>query len=1021
MGLKALTLYGKASGRMSDAAVVAIAKVLTSTDLTRWMGDAVNAREINRVVQDFNKEIQIEIAKIHTRIQGWVEFSKKFPAQARELAEIMHLSSILNIDLAQYATAKEAIANDEVLWGNNKQGPDEIIGKYQKLQDPEIKDSTKDDIQEEIQERIDEIEKIYGQWDRVGKVDNKKAHEIYKMARDAYRETFLKGQTRLLEYVNKTTTNPEIRERLIAMIQARYQQANQKKVYFPLMRYGKFWVSVGKGADQPFFMRENAKERDDLLNKIVTDISGIDRTQDRAQHEAAKTQLINDGEISVGNELKEKQDTFMGATTELKEIFTLIDGMQDTSQEEISQIKDNIYQLYLRSLPPEQMRRRFVRRKNILGYAEDALRNFINSQQSSAKQLARFKYNTELDLAIKAAKQSLVGRAPEADVYKYEALLKELSTRAKAELNPVVVEGFDFGKFASLGNQVAFVYMLTAPKSALIQFTQVPIVGIPTLIAKGYGKRNVLRVLGGYLNIFTRYGIGENFSVINSKYIDEHKNSAQLKAAYQTAVDLGVTNVTYSADLSARKKSDTDKFDSTPAKTWRGFVDMMGFLFHHSERLSREIIFMATVELELDRLNANKPNLTDDARLSQATQTAVETTYEILFNYTLYEKPPLMKHPVGKIATQFLTYPLQMTSFLIRNFFGTVWPTIPKAERKAAATKLFGTIGMTTLFAGAVGVPGYTAIMGMAEGVREALRPDMDDEDADIWYDENDEGNPLGKRNLDLWFREWWIPTMFGPNSDIASALGLEPETAQGLARGIEMGPISALTDWNVGSSVTLDHLWFQDRVPSDDMKSAFQYFLFDTFGGPLGAMGSQIIDGVQDMNEGNFDRGWEKFAPAFFRGPLKAMRVSEEGSLTSGQRAQILDAEWYTTGKLLGQALNFQPTTEAEISKANFLAKRVVVEVQKERTKVLNQINMAYAKDMENSTPSTQANIDEALDAVYEYNYRNGFYPIDGDTISQSLTGRATTRAEADQGLIVPQRDLSPLASELVRSSRVN
>ena len=1008
-GVESIDTLRKSFKRMSDAAVVAIAKVLTSTDLTRWMGDAVNAKEINRVVQDFNKEIQIEIAKIHTRIQGWVEFTKKFPAQAKELAEIMHSSSILNIDLAQYATAKEAIANDEVLWGNNKQGPDEIIGKYQKLQDPEISDRAKDDIQEEIQERIDEIEKIYGQWDRVGKVDNKKAHEIYKMARDAYRETFLKGQTRLLEYVNKTTTNPEMRERLIAMIQARYQQANQKKVYFPLMRYGKFWISVGKGADQAFFMRGSAKERDALLENIAGQLG---RTSE---------ELIRDGEISVGNELKEKQATFMGATTELKEIFTLIDGMQDTSQEEISQIKDNIYQLYLRSLPPEQMRRRFVRRKNKLGYSEDALRNFINSQQSSAKQLARFKYNTELDLAIQAAEQSLKGMTPEEGLYKYEALLKELSTRAKAELNPVVAQGFDFGKFASLGNQVAFVYMLTAPKSALIQFTQVPIVGIPTLIAKGYGKRNVLRVLGGYLAVINRFGIGESLSVINSKYIDEHKNSAQLKAAYQTAVDLGVTNVTYSADLSARKKSDTDKFDSTPAKTWRGFVDMMGFLFHHSERLSREIIFMATVELELDRLNANKPNLTDDARLSQATQTAVETTYEILFNYTLYEKPPLMKHPVGKIATQFLTYPLQMTSFLIRNFFGTVWPTIPKAERKAAATKLFGTIGMTTLFAGAVGVPGYTAMMGMAEGVREALRPDMDDEDADIWYDENDEGNPLGKRNLDLWFREWWIPTMFGPNSDIASALGLEPETAQGLARGIEMGPISALTDWNFGSSVTLDHLWFQDRVPSDDMKSAFQYFLFDTFGGPLGAMGSQIIDGVQDMNEGNFDRGWEKFAPAFFRGPLKAMRVSEEGSLTSGQRAQILDAEWYTTGKLLGQALNFQPTTEAEISKANFLAKRVVVEVQKERTKVLNQINMAYAKDMENSTPSTQANIDEALDAVYEYNYRNGFYPIDGDTISQSLTGRARTRATGDQGLIVPQRDLSPLASDLVRSSRVN
>ena len=174
-------------------------------------------------------------------------------------------------------------------------------------------------------------------------------------------------------------------------------------------------------------------------------------------------------------------------------------------------------------------------------------------------------------------------------------------------------------------------------------------------------------------------------------------------------------------------------------------------------------------------------------------------------------------------------------------------------------------------------------------------------------------------------------------------------------------------------------------------------------------------------MNEGNFDRGWEKFAPAFFRGPIKAVRVSQEGTITQGQRAQILDAEFYTMGKILGQGLNFQSTTEAEMQKANFLAKRVVVEVQKERTKVLNQINLAYAKDMENSTSRTQANIDAALDAVYEYNYRNGFYPIDGDTVRQSITGRARTRAEADQGLVVPQKDLSPLASDLVRRSRTN
>jgi len=262
---------------------------------------------------------------------------------------------------------------------------------------------------------------------------------------------------------------------------------------------------------------------------------------------------------------------------------------------------------------------------------------------------------------------------------------------------------------------------------------------------------------------------------------------------------------------------------------------------------------------------------------------------------------------------------------------------------------------------------------------------------------------------------------MFGPGGSIATALGLTPEQAQGLARGFEMGPISALTDWNIGSSVTLDHLWFQDSVPSDDMKGAFTQFLFDTFGGPLGAMGSQIASGVDDMNEGNFNRGFEKFAPAFFRGPMKAFRISQEGTVTSGQRAKILDAEFYTMGKLLGQGLNFQSTTEAEIQKATFLAKRLTVEIQKERSKVLNQINMAFAKDMENSTGRTQANIDAALDAVYEYNYRNGFYAIGGDDINRSLQGRARTRGTADQGLVVPQKGLAPLASDLVRSSRTN
>tara|TARA_R110000796_G_scaffold17403_4_gene53610 strand:- start:1079 stop:7294 length:6216 start_codon:yes stop_codon:yes gene_type:complete len=1019
-GTKSINTLKGSFSRMSDKAVVAIGKVLTTTDITRWIGDVVPVEQINKDIQNFIKARNIEIAKLHTRIQGWAKFTKEFPQEEKWLGETMHESSILQVDLTEYATAEESIANDATQKGlNDRFATAEALATTataNNAPDAAALSAKAAALVQEIEERKADIRSLYAKWDDVGKVDNKKGHEIYQLAKDAYKETFEKYQRLLKEHIESASLNLETQRKLIAMVTRQYQEANQLKVYFPLMRYGKFWISVGKGDNAPFFMRETAEERDVLLAEIIADRND---PNGEIKDSRGETELMQDGELRIGNELKEGYKHLAGTTQELKDLFSLVDEMENS--QDTTQLKDGIYQLYLMTQQPGTLRRKFLRRKGTLGYSEDAFRNFITSQASSANQLARFEFNPKLELSIGAAEDSLEGMPRDQGQLKYAALVREIAARARSEINPVIPPGVDLGKLASLGNQLAFVYMLTAPKSALIQLTQVPVVGIPTLIANGYGKRKVLRTLGGYLNVFSHLGKAEEVSVINSKYIENHPDSARLKAGFQMAKDLGILNVTYSADISARKKSPTDRFDRLDKKGWRFFVDSMGFLFHHSERLSREVMFMSALELELGRLKQTSPSLSSEEAVKAAGEKAVKLTYETLFNYTLYEKPPLMKHPVGKIATQFLTYPLQMTSFLIRNFFGTVWPTIPKAERKAAATKLFGTIGMTTLFAGVVGFPGYTFIMGVAEGVREALRPDEDDEDADIWYDENDEGNPLGKRNLDLWFREWWIPTMFGPDSDIASALGLTPETAQGLARGIEMGPISALTDWNIGSSVTLDHLWFQDSVPSDDMKSAFTQFLFDTFGGPLGAMGSQIAGGIQDMNEGNFDRGWEKFAPAFFRGPIKAVRVSQEGTITQGQRAQILDAEFYTMGKILGQGLNFQSTTEAEMQKANFLAKRVVVEVQKERTKVLNQINLAYAKDMENSTSRTQANIDAALDAVYEYNYRNGFYPIDGDTVRQSITGRARTRAEADQGLVVPQKDLSPLASDLVRRSRTN
>jgi hypothetical protein len=294
----------------------------------------------------------------------------------------------------------------------------------------------------------------------------------------------------------------------------------------------------------------------------------------------------------------------------------------------------------------------------------------------------------------------------------------------------------------------------------------------------------------------------------------------------------------------------------------------------------------------------------------------------------------------------------------------------------------------------------------------------MEGEEVDEYYDEDDDGNPLGKRNLDLWFREWFIPTYFGPDSSLANAMGLSEEQALLLQRSVKMGPISALTDLNIGASTTLDGLWFRDDTPAQSSKTAFQEMVFNAATGPFGSMASSAADAFDDFNNGDFNRGVEKILPAFVRGAAKAARQKSDGELTR-QGAELRNAEWFTTGKLIGQSLGFQSTEIAEVQKKNMLAKRMVIEIQKDRQKVLENLDKAVQRFENDPSDANEERIENALIAVDRYNYKNGMLAINGDTISKSLQGRAKRRMEAIEGLSVSPKE-APFVYPLLEKSQV-
>jgi hypothetical protein len=1014
----AIRLVKAVYNTISVAKLKLVMRAFDTGDITRIAGDKLsNIKVINAAVDDMAGMRTRMIRELSEKVPAWINFNQKYKQGGKALADVINAATLLQVDPAKHPDAATALKNDPAL----KRIENDILN-------PSTDPKTLPNLKKQRTERTAAIKLVYdggvlnnpitGEkytmlgWDALGKFGNGEGHSIYKMARDSYKQTFDLHEKLLKEKIASSNVPGDINDastpkgKLIAAITKTFQEARLLDIYFPLMRYGNFWFSKGKGKSGEFYMFESATARNAAVEARVAELNKANGTN------RSLNDMIADGDIDVGDDIRKLREKHVESSDMLKEIFAMLDSNKAAA--DMDSIKDNIYQMYLMTLPDKDIRRKFVHRQGKTGFSADAIRNFITSQHTAANQLARLSYADKIRNGIAAAYAEI---AQNPDKLKLAVIIREISARALDEITPSIPdEGIDWNKVAATGNKFVFYWLLTSPKSALIQMTQLPIVGLPTLGAEfGMGKATATAARYSALwnkfgvpvkdpdgNIITKWG---QPSIGDSSYIAKHPDPAYRKAlkdAWNFANDKDIFMSTYAGDMTAMSEVPTAQYHNMISRGTRGIFNFMGGAFHHAERISREIMFMSSFELAY--ADYKQKGMDNKAAFDAATEKALKLTYDALFNYTQYNKPRLMKgSPGAKLATQFLTYPLQMTSYLVRNFYGML-PLLNKDEKKEAAIKFFGTLGMTGLFAGVTGFPLYSFIMGVAEGMRELMR---DDEDED--YDEDDEGNPLGKRNLDVWFRNSFIPSYFGPDSNLASVLGLDEEAAKTMARGVEMGPLSAVTGLNLGASTSLDGLWFRDDTPGNTSREAFQNFIFG-FSGPIGSIGSNIAGAFDDFNNGQINRGFEKLAPAWLRGSLTAYRLGTEGATTT-KGDEIKAAEFYTTGKLAAQALGFGNTEVAQIQKSNFMAKQVVAKIEKQTATLLNRLDVAVRNEDDNK-------IESILDDIEKFNAKNAMLPISGETISKSLQSRMERRGKSSQGLSVSDKQ-APYIYPLVEGTR--
>lgn len=350
------------------------------------------------------------------------------------------------------------------------------------------------------------------------------------------------------------------------------------------------------------------------------------------------------------------------------------------------EVQDQVFQLYLHTLPDVSLRKHFIHRSKTLGYHRDALRSYAHQMFHGAHQLAKIEYVDQLQQFLDGMKEDLPNSS---DPTKAAHIYNELSRSHKWAMNPEVAQ------WANTASSIGFAMFLgVTPAAGVVNLTQTPIIAFPVMAAKyGWGKAasELLRASGNYFS--------GGFDVGNSIAVKDGYKGNELKAFNQLEEE-GVFTKTLAHNLAGTSETEGNIYGTTKDKV----MNVVSFIFHHAEVFNRQVTSMATYRL------ARASGESHD----QAIMSARDITYEAHFDYSNSNRTRFMRGDALRVMLMFRQYSQNITYFLIRNTHQT-FKGADKGVRRTAYNKLAGVLGMTLLFAGAKGLPLFSEAMWMLE------------------------------------------------------------------------------------------------------------------------------------------------------------------------------------------------------------------------------------------------------------------------------------------------------------------
>lgn len=734
-------------------------------------------------------------------------------------------------------------------------------------------------------------EKDYNRLEQMWRGLSVEAQEVYRQERDHHTAVAEAMKDALIERIMAADAPEETKKGLMDKLRLEFEEANARAPYFPLARFGKYWASTGHGKNRTFDMFETEAEQKRFVDLMESE--GVEVT----------------GSGKQLTDLKDLEGVDPDFVTDVDSKIAELGG-----DPRIEELRDSIYQLYLRSLPELSARKHYIHRKKIQGFYKDQLRAFADKATHDANHIGRLIHGPAMENALNDSEkainlasssgrrekvqseideiEAILNTMEDMPEHKLRDILKDLQQGLQTDDSELKFKGRFFKipngridieqmeerlevmiddrqqsldaaalikqddvNYASNGldevrkahreimnpkvhpitqalNSIGFAWFLGAtPAAAIVNLTQTPLVSMPMMAAK-YGWRGAQKQLFGAAKQLTE-----------GKGSIESKLSREEQGIYQRLMDEGIIDKTMAHDLAgvAEAGIDTGSFKHRIGSA-------MSFMFHHAERINREITAIAMYRL------AKESGKSSEAAYKQAVQMVMDSH----FDYTSSNRARFMRGNFGRVALQFRQYSQNITYTYGKLFWESFKAQNLTAEERSEARKaLGGMMAMQFTFAGSLGLP----LAGMVTGTAQVMEEIFGDEDE--------------PEEVKAEYRQWLADT-FG-------------ETG---GRFIAKGAFDAFTPIAMHGRITLSDLWI--RTGDRDLEGrAHAQELQNALLGPMASIFTNFVVGWDLMLEGKVDRGVEYMMPKFIKDAMKSGRYAAEGARTmSGTKLKDVSAE---------------------------------------------------------------------------------------------------------------------------------